>query len=81
VSLYERYIAGTFVAVGRIKSSIMDLGTKTVAELQEIAANLREHIRRNAKHSSFYKAELKDAEQLIRERQRTFPPMPADISF
>jgi hypothetical protein len=60
---------------------IMDFETKTVAELQEIAANLREHIRRNATHSSFYKGELKDAEQLIRERQRTFPPLSADIAL
>jgi peptidoglycan hydrolase CwlO-like protein len=81
VSLYEWYVAGVFVAVGGIESDIMGLDTKTVAELQEIAANLREQIRRNANHLSFYKGELKDAEQLIRERQRKFPPMPADISF
>jgi hypothetical protein len=63
------YIARIFVAAWHIQWNIMGLETKTVAELQEIAANLREQIRRNSNHSSFYKAELKDAEQRISERQ------------
>jgi hypothetical protein len=52
----------------------MSLETKTVAELEEIAANLREHIRRNPNHAPFYEAELKDAEQWIGKRQGTSPP-------
>jgi hypothetical protein len=59
----------------------MGLETKTVPELEEIAANLREQIRRDSNHLSFYKAELKDAEQRIGERQRKSPPEPADIAF
>lgn len=58
----------------------MGLEIKTVPELQEIAANLREHIRRNANHSFFYKEELKDAEQWIREGQGKSSPRPADIA-
>jgi hypothetical protein len=52
----------------------MGLDTKTVAELQEIPANLREYIRRNPNHSSFYEEELKDAEQWIGERQQKSAP-------
>jgi hypothetical protein len=52
-----------------------------VPELQEIAANLREQVRRNLSHSSFYKAELKDAEQRISERQGKSQPEPADLAF
>jgi hypothetical protein len=59
----------------------MGLDTKTVAELQEIAANLREQIRRDSNDTCFYKALLKDAEQLIGERQIEFPPKPADSAF
>jgi hypothetical protein len=59
----------------------MGLETKSVVELQEIAANLRAQIRRDSNHSSFYKAELKDAEQWIGERQRKSPPKPADIAL
>lgn len=68
------YVAGIFVAAGHIKHSVMGLETKTVAELREIAANLREYIRLNPNHSSFYKEELKDAEQWIRERQQKSVP-------
>jgi hypothetical protein len=59
----------------------MGLDTKTVPELQEIAANLREQVQRNSSHSSFYKAELKDAEQRISERQGKSQPEPADLAF
>jgi hypothetical protein len=59
----------------------MGLETKTVPELEEIATNLREYMRRNPDHSSFYKAELKDAEQWIGERQRKYPPEPGDFAF
>jgi hypothetical protein len=59
----------------------MGLDTKTVAELQEIAVNLREQIRRDSNHSSFYKAELKDAEQWISERRGKSQPEPADLAF
>ena len=52
----------------------MGLDTKTVAELQELAANLREYIRRNPNHSPFYKEELKDTEQWIGERQQNLRP-------
>jgi indole-3-glycerol phosphate synthase len=58
----------------------MGLDTKTVAELREIAANLREQIRRDSNDTSFYKALLKDAEQLIGERQRKSPE-PGDLAF
>ena len=68
------YVAGIFVAAGHIKHSVMDLEPKTVAELREIAANLREYIRLNPNHSSIYKEELKDAEQWIREWQQKSVP-------
>jgi hypothetical protein len=59
----------------------MGFDIKTVAELQEIAANLREQIRRDSNHSSFYRAELKDAEQWIGERQGRSQPEPEDLAF
>jgi hypothetical protein len=80
MSSNEWYIAGIFVATWRIQCSIMGFETKTVPQLEEIAANLREYIRRNPTHSSFYKEELKDAEQWIEARQRKSSPKPADIA-
>ena len=81
MSSNEWHIAGILVPIWHIKYSIMGLDTKTVAELQEIAANLREYILRNPNDSSFYKEELKDAEQWIGERQRKSPLKPADMAF
>ena len=80
MSSNEWDIAGIFLATWRIKHSIMSLETKTVPQLEEIAANLREYILHNPTHSSFYKEELKDAEQWIAERQRKSSPKPADIA-
>jgi hypothetical protein len=79
MSSKEWDIAGIFAEAGHIEYGIMGLETKTVPQLEEIAANLREYMLRNPSHSSFYKEELKDAEQWIEERQGKSSP--ADIAY
>ena len=48
----------------------MALDTKTLAELEQLAANLRQQIRINPRHSKLEQVELTDVEEWIALRKK-----------
>jgi hypothetical protein len=60
----------------------MSLETKSLAELEELASNLREQIARNPDHSSMEKLELEDVQDWLRLRSKEAVGSPSnDITF
>jgi hypothetical protein len=54
----------------------MGLETKTLAELEKLASNLRSQIARNPAHSAKEKVELEDVEGWIKLRRKEAKPGP-----
>jgi hypothetical protein len=52
----------------------MSLENKSLAELEELAANLRSQIARNPAHSTLEKVELEDVEGWIKSRRKEAEP-------
>ncbi len=62
----------------------MSLETKSLAELEQLASNLRKQIARNPGHSTLEKVELEDVEGWIKLRRKEAKPGPRsddDITF
>jgi hypothetical protein len=62
----------------------MSLQNKGLAELEELASNLRMQIARNPNHSTMEKVELEDVEGWIRLRRKEAKPGPCsddDLPF
>jgi len=54
----------------------MSLRNKGLAELEELASNLRMQIARNPNHSTMEKVELEDVEGWIKSRRKEAKPGP-----
>jgi hypothetical protein len=60
----------------------MSLETKSLAELEELASNLREQIARNPVHTRMEQVELEDVQGWLKLRRREVVGSPSnDIAF
>jgi hypothetical protein len=60
----------------------MSLETKSLAELEELASNLRSQIERNPDHTAMEKVELDDVQGWLRLRRKEASGSPStDIAF
>jgi hypothetical protein len=60
----------------------MSLENKSLAELEELASNLRSQIARNPDHSAMEKVELEDVQGWLRLRRKEAAGSPSnDIAF
>jgi hypothetical protein len=59
----------------------MSLETKSLAELEELASNLREQIARNTNHTAMEKVELEDVQGWLKVRREAVGSPSNDIAF